>query len=116
MTIPHGHHDHTHSHGDGHGDDRQHGFNVDSLRNNDLLYTDVYRQVIDWLSIPSGANVIEAGCGAGGVTQLLADAVAPTGGVITAFDESAEMIEATRELIERGANAAAVRYRQGDIN
>jgi SAM-dependent methyltransferase len=106
-----------HGHGDshGHGHEHEHGFNADSLRNNDLLYADVYRQAIDWLAIPANGSVMEAGCGAGGFTQLLVDAIAPAGGVVTAFDESAEMIDATRELIERGAHAASVTYQQGDI-
>ena len=114
MTSQHDKHD-SHASGHGHGHGHEHGFNADSLRNNDLLYADVYRQANDWLAIPAGASVMEAGCGAGGFTELLADAIAPAGGVITAFDESAEMIEATRELIERGAHAASVSYRQGDI-
>jgi SAM-dependent methyltransferase len=113
MTTPHDHHGHGGSHGSGHG--HEHGFNADSLRNNDLLYADVYRQAIDWLAIPAGASVMEAGCGAGGFTQLLADAIAPAGGVITAFDESAAMIDATRGLIEGGAHAASVSYQQGDL-
>jgi SAM-dependent methyltransferase len=103
------------SHGDEKEQGHKHGFNAESLRNNDLLYAGVYLQAIDWLAIPAESSVMEAGCGAGGFTQLLVDAIAPTGGAVTAFDESAEMIDATRELIERGSHAASVRYQQGDI-
>jgi SAM-dependent methyltransferase len=121
MTSQHeshagGHGEHSgHGHGSPKGHGHEHGFNAESLRNNDLLYAGVYRQAIDWLAIPADSSVMEAGCGAGGFTQLLVDAVAPAGGVVTAFDESAEMITATRALIELGDHAGAVRYQQGDI-
>jgi SAM-dependent methyltransferase len=109
----HGHSEPHGGHGHGHG--HEHGFNAESLRNNDLLYADVYRQAIGWLAIPAGASVLEAGCGAGGFTQLLTEAVAPVGGTVTAFDESGQMLDATRELIEAGAHAGSVSYQQGDI-
>ena len=112
--LDHGGHESHGSHGH-HGHGHEHGFNAESLRNNDALYAGVYLQAIDWLAIPANASVMEAGCGAGGFTQLLTEAIAPAGGTVTAFDESAEMIEATRELMERGAYADSVRYQQGDI-
>lgn len=92
-----------------------HGFSVASLRNNDLLYADVYHHVIDWLALPGGVSVMEAGSGAGGFTALLANAVVPRGGQVTALDEDQGMLDATRELIERGRHSASVRYQQGDI-
>jgi ubiquinone/menaquinone biosynthesis C-methylase UbiE len=58
---------------------------------------------------------MEAGCGAGGFTELLADAVAPSGGRVTALDESAAMLDWTRELIERGPHGADVSYQEGDL-
>lgn len=109
------HHEHGGGHRHGHGHGHEHGFNAESLRNNDLLYADVYRQAIAWLAIPAKASVLEAGCGAGGFTQLLTEAVAPAGGMVTAFDESAAMIEATRALLDGGVHADSVRYQQGDI-
>ena len=112
----HGHrHRHGHDHDHGHGDEHEHGFNLESLRNNDLLYEEVYRQVIEWLALPVGASVMEAGSGAGGFTALLADAAVPAGGHVTALDESQGMLDATREQIERGPHGASVSYRQGDI-
>jgi ubiquinone/menaquinone biosynthesis C-methylase UbiE len=114
---PHAHGGHEHGHGEhghGHGG-HEHGFNVESLRNNDSLYADVYRQIIDWLAVPHGAAVLEAGSGAGGFTQLLAEAVVPNGGSVTALDESHEMLDATRDLLERGPHGKSVRYQQGDI-
>jgi len=107
----HGGHEHAPAAAQGH----EHGFNVDSLRNNDSLYTGVYRQIIDWLAIPRDASVLEAGSGAGGFTQLLAEAVVPHGGTVTALDESDEMLHATRDLLTGGPHGASVRYQQGDI-
>jgi len=105
---------HEHAHHGHHGHE-EHGFNAESLRNNDLLYADVYAQVIDWLAPPPGAAVLEAGSGAGGFTRLLADAVAHGGGSVTALDESDEMLAATRAWIDQGAHGGSVSYQQGDI-
>ena len=111
----HGGHEHHEQHGHGHGHGHEHGFNVESLRNNDVLYANVYRQIIDWLAIPHGADVLEAGSGAGGFTMLLAESVVPNGGMVTAFDESQEMLDATRELLDKTPQGGSVRYQQGDI-
>ena len=75
LHTHHHEHDHgqAHDHHQGHGRG-EHGFNAESLRNNDLLYRDVYRAVLDWLDAPPGASAMEAGCGAGGFTEILADA------------------------------------------
>jgi SAM-dependent methyltransferase len=108
MTTEH-HHGHGHEHGDA-----EHGF-AESLRNNDLLYQGVYRQALEWLAMPAGAAAMEAGCGAGGFTQLLVDAVVPHGGTVVAFDEADAMLDATRELIAPGPHAASVSYERGDI-
>jgi SAM-dependent methyltransferase len=75
----------------------------------------VYRQVIDWLALPFGASVLEAGSGAGGFTSLLADAVALGGGKVTALDESREMLDSTRDLVQQGGHGELVSYQQGDI-
>ena len=113
----HGGHGHHEEHGHGHQEHgaHEHGFNVQSLRNNDLLYADVYRQIIDWLAIPHGASVLEAGSGAGGFTRLIAEAVVPSGGAVTAFDESQEMLDATRSLLDSTPHGGSVAYQQGDI-
>jgi len=111
--IQQGHAEHEHGHhGHGHA---EHGFNAESLRNNDLLYAGVYRQALAWLDVPAGAAAMEAGCGAGGFTEILADAVVPHGGTVVAFDEAGVMLDATRELIESGPHAASVAYECGDI-
>jgi len=115
-TANHHEHDHGQAHDHHHGHGRgEHGFNAESLRNNDLLYRDVYRAALDWLDAPPGASAMEAGCGAGGFTEILADAVVPHGGTVVAFDEAHEMLDATRELIESGPHAASVTYERGDI-
>ncbi|MGH3366059.1 MAG: class I SAM-dependent methyltransferase [Nocardioidaceae bacterium] len=51
-------------------------------------------QIVDWLQIGSGARVADVGCGAGGMTALLADAVGPSGRVY-AIDGQDALLEAT---------------------
>ena len=116
MTNASHEHGHDHrGHGHGHGHEHQPGFGLESLRNNDLLYRDVYQQIIAWLAPPVGASVMEVGCGTGGFTELLADAVGPHGGRVTAFDVSQEMLDATRDLLDSGPHGGAMQYELGDI-
>ncbi len=113
-THEHGH-DHGHQHEHGHGHQHGHGFNAESLRNNDRLYHGVYAEIVGWLDPPQGGSVLEAGSGAGGFTQLLAEKVGPLTGTVTALDQDAEMLEVARDFIGEGAVAGAVTYQQGDM-
>ncbi|MEX2598504.1 MAG: methyltransferase domain-containing protein [Dehalococcoidia bacterium] len=109
----HEHHDHAHGHHHGHEGGHAHPYHVDSLRNNDALYADVYSQIVRWLAPPPDAVMLDAGCGAGGFTKLLAEA-APNGRVV-ALDEGEEMLEATRGLAEASGVRGRVITRRGDI-
>jgi SAM-dependent methyltransferase len=57
------------------------------------------RALISWLGIKPGMVVADVGCGVGGMTALLAEAVGATGMVI-AVDGEPAMQEATKELAQ----------------
>jgi ubiquinone/menaquinone biosynthesis C-methylase UbiE len=108
-------HDHdAHDH-DGHDHGHAHTFDAASLRNNDALYAEVYAEVVNWLRLPNKAGVLEAGSGAGGFTRLLAAVLHQSGGSVTALDESQDLLDATRELLDKGPDAGVVAYQLGDI-
>ena len=68
-------HSHGHSsHGSGHG-----AYDPSNLLRADAFYGGVYQQIAHWLNISPGTKALEAGSGAGGFTELLAEAVGPEG-------------------------------------
>jgi len=60
----------------------------------------VDQATLEWLAVPPGARVADVGCGAGGMTVLLAAAVGPTGQVV-AVDGERALLEATAHRADR---------------
>jgi SAM-dependent methyltransferase len=56
----------------------------------------VSEQVTDWLGLTAGSLAADIGCGAGGMTAMLAGAVGPTGNVVAVDGEQA-LLDATLE-------------------
>jgi SAM-dependent methyltransferase len=56
----------------------------------------VSEEVMDWLGVTAGSRVTDVGCGAGGMTALLANAVGSTGAVV-AVDGEPALLDATLE-------------------
>jgi SAM-dependent methyltransferase len=56
----------------------------------------VSEEVMDWLGVTAGSRVTDVGCGAGGMTALLANAVGATGAVV-AVDGEPALLDATLE-------------------
>lgn len=56
----------------------------------------VSEQAMDWLGVTEGSKVADIGCGAGGMTALLASAVGRSG-TVYAIDGEPALLEATRE-------------------
>ena len=73
-----------------------------------------HRQLLDWLALRPGTTVADVGCGAGGMVELLAEQVGPTG-MVYAVDAEAAMRDATSALAESCGVAAWVRVLDGDI-
>ena len=107
----HGHQSHGHAHGGGQG----HGaYDPNNLQRSDAFYGGVYREIADWLKISPGTRALEAGSGAGGFTELLADAVGPDG-TVSALDVTPELLQTARERVEKSAFKKRVTYHEGDI-
>lgn len=71
------------------------------------------RAAIEWLQLPAGSRGLDAGCGIGRVTGLLAEAVQPDGRV-TGLDISPQFIAHAGQV--GGARAGkTVVFREGDV-
>jgi ubiquinone/menaquinone biosynthesis C-methylase UbiE len=81
----------------------------------DFLRRPVIRSAIQALQLPAGSRGLDAGCGIGSHTSLLARAVGPTGHV-TGVDLSAGFLARAREQAEKSGVSEWVSFRQGNVN
>lgn len=86
-----------------------------NLERQELLadaFEDVTRRLLDRLGVPSGAAVLDAGCGIGRTTRLLADRLADPGRVV-GLDADPDLLEVARDR-RPGEGPVEVDYRTGD--
>ena len=75
----------------------------------------VLRSAIQALQFPSGSRGLDAGCGIGLQTLLLAEAMGPAGH-ITGLDLSPEFLDHAEEMVEKAGLSERISFREGDIN
>ena len=84
---------------------------IERLQQYDRIHAAHHQEIVDWLAIPSGSHVLDAGCGAGSTTAMFAAAVGALGRVV-ALDTGADQLTATREAIKATPNAAPTTYHE----
>jgi demethylmenaquinone methyltransferase/2-methoxy-6-polyprenyl-1,4-benzoquinol methylase len=72
------------------------------------------RSAIQALQLPLGSRGLDAGCGIGLQTLLLAEAVGPTGHV-TGFDLCPEFLVHAREVVARAGLSEQILFQEGDV-
>ena len=85
------------------------------LHLSDFLREPAIRSAIQALGLPRGSRGLDAGCGIGSHTLLLAEAVAPAGHV-TGLDLSPEFLARARETAERHGLSEQVSFQEGDVS
>ena len=75
----------------------------------------VLRSAIQALQFPSGSRGLDAGCGIGLQTLLLAEAMGPAGH-ITGLDLSPEFLDHAEEMVENAGLSERISFREGDVN
>ena len=80
----------------------------------DFLRAPAIRSAILALQLSQGSRGLDAGCGTGSNTLLLAEAVAP-GGHVTGLDLSPELLSYARETAEKSSLSQNVSFLQGDV-
>ena len=73
------------------------------------------RSAIQALQLPSGSRGLDAGCGIGSHTLLLAEAVGP-GGHVTGLDLSPEFLAHARKVVKKSSLSEQVSFLEGDVN
>ena len=85
-----------------------------SLAESNPLREAVLRSAIQALQLPSGSQGLDAGCGIGLPTLLLAEAVGPAGHV-TGLDLSPDFLIHARGIAERSGLSERISFREGDV-
>lgn len=81
----------------------------------DFLRELAIRSAIQALQLPSGSRGLDAGCGIGSHTLLLAEAVGP-GGHVTGLDLSPKFLVHAREIANKSSLSEQVSFQEGDVN
>ena len=84
------------------------------LYESDPLRTSYLLAAIRELQLPRDSRGLDAGCGIGLQTMLLADAVGP-GGHVTGMDISKPFLEYAGNIVEKAGYAQRITFTQGDI-
>ena len=85
-----------------------------SLIVTDILMYPIYRPAIRELHLPLGSKGLDAGCGLGLQTLLLAEAIGYNGHVI-GLDISPEFLKYGREMIDNAGKSDRISFQEGSI-
>ena len=88
---------------------------IHELYLSDFLREPVIRLAIQELKLPSGSRGLDAGCGIGSHTLLLAETVGPAGHVI-GLDLSPELLAHAKKVTEKSDLSERVSFQKGDVN
>ena len=84
------------------------------LYRSDPVRRSIIRQAIDHLQLPASSRGLDAGCGIGLQSMLLAEAVGPRGRV-TGLDASRPFLDCGKAIASRAGYGQRIAFRQGDI-
>ena len=80
-----------------------------------IFYSEIYEAIVDWMSVEDGSDVLDAGCGAGGVTSLIASGVGEIGRV-TAFDVDDDVLAVAQDALSGTKYKSRVVFRKADVS
>jgi SAM-dependent methyltransferase len=87
---------------------------IQSLLASNPLREAIFRAMTRTLQLPKGSRGLDAGCGIGLPSILLADAVGLTGHV-TGLDISSEMLDFGRDIVREAGLSEQISFQQGDV-
>jgi SAM-dependent methyltransferase len=84
------------------------------LDRSDRFFAPLDRDIVAWLQLAPGSRVLDAGCGGGGMTRLLAQAVG-SGGEVVGLDANPQLIEWGRSQGKETDVAGQIQFQEGDV-
>lgn len=91
------------------------GLYIQRLLETNPLREPLLRSVIESLQLPCGSRGLDAGCGIGLQTLLLADAVG-SGGHIVGLDILPELLDYGTEMLKKAGLSDQITFREGDVS
>lgn len=88
---------------------------IKQLKETHPLRETLLREVIQSLKLPIGSHGLDAGCGIGLQTLLLAEAVGPSGHV-TGLDISSEFLHHAEDTANKSGTSEQISFKEGDVN
>lgn len=85
-----------------------------SLNRSDHFFAPLDKHMVAWLQLAPGSRVLDAGCGGGGMTRLLAQAVG-SGGEVVGLDANPQLIEWNRNQGKETDVAGQIHFQEGDV-
>ncbi|MBA2676925.1 MAG: methyltransferase domain-containing protein [Ktedonobacteraceae bacterium] len=109
-------HEHANSHAIDQNDphNHKHTGTPEMLDLSDRFFTPLDRQIVAWLQLAPGSRVLDAGCGGGGMTRLLAEAVGP-GGEVVGLDANPRLLEWGESQVKDTDLAGRIQFQEGDV-
>ena len=87
---------------------------IRALEITNALMVPASRSAIEALELPTGSRGLDAGCGTGLQTKLLADAVGPNGHV-TGLDIAPEFLRYAERTVRESGLSDRISFREGDV-
>ena len=87
---------------------------INKMKQVHLLMEPVLVSVIQSLHLPLGSQGLDAGCGIGQVSLMLADAIGPTGHVV-GVDQSQEYIRYAGDVVQKKGYSEQITLEPGDV-
>ncbi len=81
----------------------------------DRFVAPLNQQIVAELQLAPGSRVLDAGCGGGGMTRLLAEEVGPTGKVV-GLDANPQLLEWGRMQVKNTDLAGRIQFQEGDVS
>jgi ubiquinone/menaquinone biosynthesis C-methylase UbiE len=81
----------------------------------DLLREQAIRSAIRVLKLPPGSRGLDAGCGIGSHTLLLAEALGP-GGQVIGLDLSSKILVIAEDIAKKSVLSEQISFQEGDVN
>lgn len=88
---------------------------IQKLEEFNPLKESIVRSAVQALQIPLGSRGLDAGCGIGYQSLILADEVGPSGHV-TGLDLSAEFLLCAEKIVEKSDLSDRITFREGNVN
>ncbi|GHO60776.1 class I SAM-dependent methyltransferase [Ktedonobacter robiniae] len=109
-------HESTHRHTADQDDPHNHKHTGTSafLNRSDRFFAPLDKHIVAWLQLAPGSRVLDAGCGGGGMTRLLAQAVG-SGGEVVGLDANPQLIEWDRRHVKETDVAGQIQFQEGDV-